>query len=202
MLFPTLYAAEITAVNFFTALILPVSVVGAIMSGLIDGKMKFKRLTTPLIVRKIVLGGISTDRLGSQRRRDPHGGFQSGTQFVVLVLGVGCLACAVLLGMAGKSSFYPSCQRGKVNLIDSAALIEITSRIPGAILNITPLRCEKIGVGPPAICGQILLWSYRSNVQIPGGNFEIHLRYPARQTGQVPQRVCGKFLGPSPAVLA
>ena len=48
MLLPALYSAELRAVVCFTALVLPVSVVGAILSGPIDGKVKFKRLGVPL----------------------------------------------------------------------------------------------------------------------------------------------------------
>ena len=107
MLFPTFYAAELTAVIFFTTLVLPVSVVGAIISGLIDGKMKFKRLTTPLIVRKIVLGASLLIVSAVNAAVILVGGFQSGTQFVVLLLGAGCLACAVMLGMAGKKLILP-----------------------------------------------------------------------------------------------
>jgi rRNA maturation protein Nop10 len=42
----------------FMALILPVVIVAAFLGGLLDGKIRFRRVTTPLLVRKMVLGGI------------------------------------------------------------------------------------------------------------------------------------------------
>ena len=107
MLFPSLYSAELRAVVCFTALVLPVSVVGAILSGLIDGKVKFKRLGVPLVVRKIVIGAclliISTVNAAIVL----VGGFQDGTRPLVLSLGAASLVCAVLLGAAGKKLILP-----------------------------------------------------------------------------------------------
>ncbi len=94
MLFPKLYSAQLHAVVCFTALIRPVSVVGAILSGLIDGKVKFKRLGVPLVLRKIFIGVcllvVSTVNAAIILRD----GFQDGTRPLVLSLGVASLVCA------------------------------------------------------------------------------------------------------------
>ncbi|HYW78347.1 MAG TPA: hypothetical protein VE890_02185 [Thermoguttaceae bacterium] len=107
MLFPAFYPAELRAVVCFQAFILPVSVVGAILSGLIDGKLKFKRLGVPLVVRKVLVGTgllvVSTVNAAIVF----VDGFQDGTRLVVLLLGVASLVCAVLLGTTGKKLIIP-----------------------------------------------------------------------------------------------
>lgn len=107
MLFPTFYSAELLAVVCLTAFVLPVSVVGAILSGLIDGKVKFKRLGVPLVVRKIVIGACLLIISTVNAAIIFVGGFQDGTRPLVLSLGVASLVCAVLLGAAGKKLIIP-----------------------------------------------------------------------------------------------
>ncbi len=105
--FPALYSDELSAVACFTAIVLPLSVVGAILSGLIDGKMKFKRLTTPLLIRKIILGASLLIISGVNATIIILGGFQGGTKSVVLLLGIASFICAVLLGLTGKRLIIP-----------------------------------------------------------------------------------------------
>ena len=107
MLFPAFYSTELNALVCFTTLILPVSVVGAISSGLIDGKVKFKRLGVPLVVRKIVIGACLLISSIVSAAIVLLGGFQDGTRLLVLLLGVASLACAVLLGLNGKRLIRP-----------------------------------------------------------------------------------------------
>jgi len=108
MLLPWFYAAELGVVVSFTALILPLSVVGAIFSGLIDGKVKFKKLGSPLVVRKIISGSclliFSTANALVVVLLD---GFQGGTRIVVLSLGAASFVCAVLSGHMGKQLIRP-----------------------------------------------------------------------------------------------
>ena len=107
MVFPQFYAAELTAVVCFTALILPVSVLGAIASGLVDGKLKFKRLGPPLVVQKIIVGtcllAVSTAGALVVLRH----GFQGGARAAVVSLGTASFVCAVLLGHTGKQLIRP-----------------------------------------------------------------------------------------------
>jgi len=107
MLFPALYPAEIVAVVCFMTLVLPVTVVGAIISGLIDGKVKFKRFSVPLVVRKIVIGAILLIVSTVSAVIVLVGGFQGGTRPLVLSLGVVSFVCAVLLGANGKKLILP-----------------------------------------------------------------------------------------------
>ena len=107
MLFPAFYSAELCAVVCFTSLVLPVSVVGAIVSGLIDGKVKFKRLGVPLVVRKIIVGACLLIVSTLNAAIIVVGGFQDGTRPLVVSLGVASLVCAVLLGTSGKNLILP-----------------------------------------------------------------------------------------------
>ncbi|MEE9602191.1 MAG: hypothetical protein V3V75_02735, partial [Thermoguttaceae bacterium] len=55
---PSFYAQQLDAVIQFTVLLLPLTVVGAILSGLIDAKVKLKRLRNPAPLRKIITGNL------------------------------------------------------------------------------------------------------------------------------------------------
>jgi hypothetical protein len=88
-------------------LVLPVSVVGAISSGLIDGKVKFKRLGTPLVLRKIVIGSSLFIISLANAVVVLLAGFQAGARIAVAALGAACFVCAVLLGQAGKQLILP-----------------------------------------------------------------------------------------------
>ena len=105
--FPTFFANELSTVVRFTALILPVTVVGAIISGLIDGKVKFKRLGVPLVMLKIVAGACLLIISIVNAAIILVGGFQDSVRPLVMVLGVASLVCAVLLGHTGKRLILP-----------------------------------------------------------------------------------------------
>ena len=74
---------------------------------MIDGKVKFKRLAVPLVMRKIVIGAcmliISTLNAAIILRS----GFQEGARALVLSLGMVSFVCAVLLGISGKKLILP-----------------------------------------------------------------------------------------------
>lgn len=107
LLFPGFYSAELSAVICFAALFLPVTVVGAILSGLIDGKMKFKRLTTPLVVRKIIIGTSLLIVSAANAAVILVSGFHDTARILVLSLGAASFVCAVLLGTFGKKLILP-----------------------------------------------------------------------------------------------
>ena len=107
MLFPAFYPAELGAVIGFSALILPPGVAGAIASGLVDGRVKFKRLSTPLVVQKIAAGTCLLIVSGANATVVLVGRLESGTMPWVLGLGLASLACAVVLGHTGKKLILP-----------------------------------------------------------------------------------------------
>jgi len=83
-------------------LLLPLTVVGAIISGLIDAKVKLKRLRNPAPLRKIITGNLLLALSIANAAVVLLGGFDESTRPYVLLLGAASLACAVLLGMMGK----------------------------------------------------------------------------------------------------
>lgn len=102
LLLPTFYPQELTAVICFTALVLPLSAVGALGSGLFDAKLKLKRLGVPALIRKIVAGCGLLLFSGAGGLVVALAGFRPETRIYLLALSLTSFVCAVLLGMMGK----------------------------------------------------------------------------------------------------
>ena len=82
-------------------LLMPVSLLAALVSGLFDGKLRFKKTKTPLLIHKMIAGGIffglSLVILGLWAAdRFDH----SGT---MVVLSAACLGCNTYLGRVGAT---------------------------------------------------------------------------------------------------
>jgi len=101
LVLPDFYGPELQAVIAFVALVLPLSVLGALASGLFDGRLKFKRLGTPALVRKIAVGAALVVLSTTNAILVVAAGYQA-VQFYVLGLSLASFVCAVLLGMMGK----------------------------------------------------------------------------------------------------
>jgi hypothetical protein len=80
---------------------LPLFVMIAFLAGMFDGKLRFKRITTPLLKRKIILGCgfivcslamLFTLSLLSQNL---------SLAVILLLLDFGCVICATFLGRIG-----------------------------------------------------------------------------------------------------
>ena len=103
MLFPGFYGPELIAVVGFTSLVLPLTVVGALISGLIDAQTKLKKLSPPALVQKIAVGSSLLGLSIAMASIIARGGFQAGPgRIAVLLLSLASFGCAVLLGMMGK----------------------------------------------------------------------------------------------------
>jgi len=107
MLFPAFYPAELGAVIGFSALILPPGVAGAIASGLIDGKVKLKRFSPPLLVQRIIAGAGLLIVSGANAALVLVAGLGAEAMPWLLGLGVASLVCAVVLGHTGKKLILP-----------------------------------------------------------------------------------------------
>jgi hypothetical protein len=107
IVFPAVHPVEMVGIVYFMVLVLPVSVVGAILTGLLDGKVKYKRLTPPLVVWKIIVGAGMLLVTTANAAILLAGGFRGGTRILVLALAAATLVCAVLLGNAGKQLIVP-----------------------------------------------------------------------------------------------
>lgn len=97
-IFPDLYYDILIAVLSFSIIVLPFSVVIAIISGLIDGLTRFKSLKPPLLRIKIIAGSIMlvlSTIMAIITKMEEY-------TFLTFVLSYLSLACAVLLGLWGK----------------------------------------------------------------------------------------------------
>ena len=56
MLLPLHYAVRLTAAVEMLVYLLPLSVFGAFISGVFDGKVRFKKISTPALKKKMILG--------------------------------------------------------------------------------------------------------------------------------------------------
>jgi hypothetical protein len=111
LLFPAFYAKELAAVISFTALVLPLTCVGALASGMFDAKLKLKRLGTPALIKKSAAGFALLLTSAANALVIVLEGFRPQTRLLVLTLSLACLVCAVLLGMMGKK-LIPVIMRG------------------------------------------------------------------------------------------
>jgi hypothetical protein len=101
-LFPEFYARELTTVNLVMIVTLPVMMIVALLSGMIDGYTRFKTFNTPLLIRKLVLSGIITILSAIASIIVIKNGLNTENKLIVILLIIGCLACAVILGLLGK----------------------------------------------------------------------------------------------------
>lgn len=101
-LFPGFYSEELTVVNIVMIITLPLTMILALSSGMVDGYTRFKTFNTPMLIRKIILSGIITILSGIASTLVIMNGLTAKNTVAVVVLILGCLACAVTLGLMGK----------------------------------------------------------------------------------------------------
>ncbi|MEZ5199330.1 MAG: hypothetical protein R2764_23985 [Bacteroidales bacterium] len=103
-LFPNFYAEELTIVNKVMIITLPLTMFVAFITGMMDGYTRFKTFNTPMLVRKIVLSGIITLLSGIASFLLITGGLTSSNKLIIIFLILGCLVCAVVLGLMEKAT--------------------------------------------------------------------------------------------------
>lgn len=101
-LLPGFYHQELTIVNKVMIIALPFTMILALSSGMIDGYTRFKTFNTPLLVRKLILSGVITILSGIASAIVIFNGLTTKNTTLVILLILGCLACAVTLGLLGK----------------------------------------------------------------------------------------------------
>lgn len=101
-IFPNFYFNELTIVNMVMIITLPLTMIAALFTGMIDGYTRFKTFNTPMLVRKIVLSVIITVLSSIASVLVISNGLTAKNTFVIILLMLGCLVCAVILGLMGK----------------------------------------------------------------------------------------------------
>lgn len=103
---PKIMTQEILAFIYILAVLLPFSVIGAFISGLIDGKVRFKKFKGRKLKHKIIMGSImiisSTVVAFAAVMIDKH----SLSKTIVLSGNLVSLILAILLAQIGKKLMY------------------------------------------------------------------------------------------------
>ncbi len=96
--FPDVENVLFTNVLKFSIYFFPLTLVGAVATGILDGLFRFKTLTPPLLRLKIIFSAIIIVLAFSMFFFAKDGNYG----IAVILLSLGCLFCAVRLGLLGK----------------------------------------------------------------------------------------------------
>ena len=94
---------ELAATIRVLAFCLPFTLIGAFLSGMLDGKTRFRRYTTPILKRKIFIGGVFLVLSLLLLAATQVGPQSVAADVTVLLLSAGCLVCSMFLGLLGAS---------------------------------------------------------------------------------------------------
>jgi rubredoxin len=85
------------------SIILPLTVGGAIICGLIDGRTRFKKLSTPILIKKIITGSILMILSVAIAAVAVSYGAEYPGRLFLLILSLGCITCEIILAEMGKT---------------------------------------------------------------------------------------------------
>lgn len=95
--------------------LLPLSVIAGFLSGLFDGKVRFRKVTTPLLVQKMVLGGLFLASSLAQLTLSSLSGFNDlGLWLGFLAASVVSVGCSAALGTIGAGLTHAGMPGDKV----------------------------------------------------------------------------------------
>lgn len=102
ILITTPLGADLLSAARVLSYLLPLTVVAAIGAGLIDGFTRFKRLTTIILIKKIIIGLVLFVLSVLIAGLAIFDGLQSSKMYI-LVLSLLCILCEIALGQLGKT---------------------------------------------------------------------------------------------------
>ena len=102
LVLPEFYPEVLIGAAVYAAVVFPFTVIGAFLSGLIDGKIRFKSVTTPILKKKILYSSIMAIASVFTPFLAWGGINDTTTKLLLLLCGGVALVCGVLLGHAGK----------------------------------------------------------------------------------------------------
>lgn len=97
-LFPNIQNELFTHVIQFSIYAFPLTLISAILTGILDGLFRFKTLTPPILRLKIIFSSIIIVLASAMFFVAKDGNYG----IVTIILSLGCLFCAVRLGLLGK----------------------------------------------------------------------------------------------------
>ncbi len=107
LVLPGVYPQEVGGLLTAFLGVLPLAVIASFISGLIDGKVRFRRTTTPVLTRKKIIGGaffvLSVAAAALAIAVGPHVGWVRGVNAVLLAA---CVLCAGSLARTGKGLLH------------------------------------------------------------------------------------------------
>lgn len=98
LLFPNFNYTVFSSVLIFSIYAFPLTLIAAISTGISDGLFRFKTLTPPILRLKIIFSSIIIVLAGAMFFVAKDGDFG----LLTIILSLGCLFCAVRLGLLGK----------------------------------------------------------------------------------------------------
>lgn len=102
LIFPNFYPEVLLGTAHFSAVIFPFVVFAAFLSGLIDGKLRFKSVATPILKKKIIYSVIMFVSSLFTPFLVMNGINDLNTKLWLLLCGVIAIICGIVLGHAGK----------------------------------------------------------------------------------------------------
>lgn len=96
---------EFLVVAKLSILVLPFTVFGGFVTGLLDGQLRFKKVTTPLLVNKMIAGIVFQVLSIAIFALYLLNGFSGNNLGIIVGLGVISTACAIYLGRVGSTMF-------------------------------------------------------------------------------------------------
>jgi len=100
---PDPWRAELLINAKYAILLLPLSAVGAVLSGLMDGRLRLKRLSTPVLKRKIAAAVLFSLSAIAMTMVWWVAGFSTAGIQIMILLGVLCQVFGIYLGRVGAT---------------------------------------------------------------------------------------------------
>lgn len=100
--FPNFFPEDLLGAARYAAVLFPFTVLAAFVSGVVDGKMRFKTATAPVLKKKIIYSSIMTIASLFTPFLAWKGIDDLNTKLLLMLCGVVALICGIVLGHAGK----------------------------------------------------------------------------------------------------
>ncbi|HDP79554.1 MAG TPA: rubrerythrin [Spirochaetes bacterium] len=82
--------------------LLPFTVIGAFKAGLLDGYTRFKKLSTPALIKKIITGSALIALSIALAAMTYTRGLEGRFLYYAVILAAACVVCEIILGQIGK----------------------------------------------------------------------------------------------------
>lgn len=102
-LLPVPFTNELVITALVLLYILPFTIVPAIVTGLLDGKLRFKSVKPQILIKKLILGTLFFVLSITEAAIVCYAGLNDSVIPLVIIIGILCIGCVVILGNLGSS---------------------------------------------------------------------------------------------------